>query len=75
MTDPDKAAMAKPLKTPNAKNSVEVSAADLPLHCPTDDCSLWDSHPRVYIPVEENGGQAKCLYCGTVYILKDPKKD
>jgi uncharacterized Zn-finger protein len=32
--------------------------------------SLWNSHPQVYIPVEETG-QAKCPYCGTEYVLKD----
>jgi uncharacterized Zn-finger protein len=29
---------------------------------------LWNSHPRVYLPVEATGS-AKCPYCGAVYIL------
>lgn len=54
----------------NSETLVTVSAADLPLHCPTPDGELWDSHPRVFIPVAESG-EAKCPYCGTVYRLAD----
>ncbi|MBX2880594.1 MAG: zinc-finger domain-containing protein [Granulosicoccus sp.] len=54
----------------NSETLVSVSAADLPLHCPTPDGELWDSHPRVFIPVAESG-EAKCPYCGTVYRLVD----
>ena len=48
---------------------VEVTAADLPLHCPTPAVALWSSHPRVYLPVAETG-EARCPYCGTHYVLK-----
>ena len=34
---------------PNAQQRVEVTAADLPLHCPMPDKRLWDSHPRVFL--------------------------
>ena len=54
----------------NAENRYEVTAADLPLHCPMDSMSLWNSHPRVYLPIEETG-TAKCPYCGADYVLKD----
>jgi uncharacterized Zn-finger protein len=47
---------------------VEVSAADLPLFCPTPDMSLWDAHPRVFIPVDKLG-EARCPYCSTLYKL------
>lgn len=53
---------------PNAKSYYEVTQADLPLHCPTDDMSLWNSHPRVFLPIEPTG-QAKCPYCGAEYVL------
>lgn len=56
--------------TPNAENKYEVSASDLPVHCPMPGTSLWNSHPRVYLPIKENGGHAKCPYCGAEYILK-----
>ena len=53
----------------NADNRYEVTAADLPLHCPLDGTTLWNSHPRVYLPIEKTG-QAKCPYCGADYVLK-----
>lgn len=53
----------------NADNRYEVTAADLPLHCPMDGMTLWNSHPRVYLPIEKTG-QAKCPYCGADYVLK-----
>lgn len=58
------------LKPANDANRYEISAAQLPVHCPMAGSASWNSHPRVYIPVKENGGQAKCPYCGAEYILK-----
>ncbi|MDR9437353.1 MAG: zinc-finger domain-containing protein [Thiohalophilus sp.] len=63
-------AARKPVQA-NAASRYEVTRAELPLHCPMDDMTLWNSHPRVYLPIEEQGGEAKCPYCGAVYILKD----
>ena len=54
----------------NAQNRYEVTRADLPLSCPMPGMSLWNSHPRVYLPIEETG-QERCPYCGAVYVLKD----
>lgn len=51
--------------------SVNVTAADLPLHCPTPSMQLWDSHPRVFIDVTTTG-EASCPYCGTVYRFDGP---
>ena len=42
------------LKQPNASTSHAVKRSDLPLHCPTPDSSLWNSHPRVYVPLEDS---------------------
>jgi uncharacterized Zn-finger protein len=53
----------------NSRNRYEVTAADLPLHCPMEGMSLWNSHPRVYLPLAE-AGEARCPYCGAVYVLK-----
>lgn len=47
----------------------EVTAKDLPLHCPPPAMSLWNSHPRVFLPIEKTG-EALCPYCGTLYKLK-----
>ena len=60
----------KALIQPNAENRYEVKRADLPLHCPTEQMSVWNSHPRVYLPIEKTG-KAKCPYCGADYVLKD----
>ncbi|KAF0843369.1 putative Zn-finger protein [Methylovorus glucosotrophus] len=48
---------------------IEVTASDLPLHCPTKEVSLWCSHPRVFLDITASG-QAMCPYCGTKYRLK-----
>ena len=53
----------------HAPQRYQITRADLPLHCPTDSMALWNSHPRVYLPIEDKG-VAKCPYCGTVYELK-----
>lgn len=57
-------------KQPNAAQRYEVTRADLPVHCPLPDMSLWNSHPRVYLPLAEQG-EARCPYCGTLYVLKE----
>lgn len=62
---------AKPDRIPNAQRRYEVTRADLPLHCPLPDQTLWNSHPRVYLPIEAAGGTAKCMYCGAEYTLVD----
>ncbi len=54
----------------NAENRYEVTRKDLPLHCPMPDMSLWNSHPRVYLPIEAEP-EIRCPYCGAVYVLKD----
>ena len=54
----------------NAQTRVEVTRADLPLSCPMPSMTLWNSHPKVYLPIEASGA-AKCPYCGTQYVLRD----
>ena len=55
-------------RQPNAEKQYEINEDDLPLHCPMDGMSLWNSHPRVFIPMES--GHGKCPYCGAKFILK-----
>ncbi len=55
----------------NASKRYQVSSADLPVHCPMEGMALWNSHPQVYLPIKEQGGEAKCPYCGAIYELKD----
>jgi len=56
--------------TPNDRQLYEINRQQLPLHCPLPEMSLWNSHPRVYLPIEETG-EAKCPYCGTEFKLVD----
>lgn len=53
----------------NAEQRYEVTTDDLPLSCPMPSMTLWNSHPKVFLPIEKTG-QASCPYCGALYILK-----
>jgi uncharacterized Zn-finger protein len=57
-----------PLLQPNSQTRYEVTREDLPLACPMPQMHLWNSHPRVYLPIEDTG-EAKCPYCGAEYVL------
>jgi uncharacterized Zn-finger protein len=53
----------------NAQHRYEVRLADLPLSCPMPGMYLWNSHPKVYLPIEGTG-EAMCPYCGAQYYLQ-----
>ena len=59
-------------RTSNTQRYYEVTLADLPLHCQLKGSSLWNSHHRVFLPIEESG-EAICPYCCARYVLKDGK--
>lgn len=52
----------------SAENTYQVASKDLPLHCPMPGMYLWNSHPKVFLPIEATG-EAKCPYCGASYQL------
>lgn len=54
----------------NAERRYTVTRADLPLSCPTPSMALWNSHPRVYLPIEEDL-ECACPYCGAHFVLVD----
>jgi len=54
----------------NAQNKYGVRRRDLPLSCPMPGMYLWNSHPKVFLPVEATG-EAKCPYCGAQYFMMD----
>ncbi len=56
------------LDSPNAERVYRVTRADLPLHCPMPEMYLWNSHPKVYLPIEDSG-EAKCPYCSASFEL------
>ncbi|MGB1799227.1 MAG: zinc-finger domain-containing protein [Gammaproteobacteria bacterium] len=47
----------------------KITKDQLPLHCPLPKMSLWNQHPKVYIPIEETG-KGKCPYCSSEFILE-----
>jgi uncharacterized Zn-finger protein len=61
---------ANATKPANAERVYHVKRADLPVSCPSPDMALWNSHPRVYLPLEDQK-EARCMYCGAVYQLID----
>lgn len=58
------------LREANLAKRYDVRRSDLPLSCPMPDMALWNSHPRVYLPIEQSG-KAKCPYCGAEFQLVD----
>lgn len=63
--------MSSPEPQPaNTERRYAVRRAELPLSCPTPAMALWNSHPRVYLPIEATGS-ARCPYCGAVFTLED----
>ena len=62
-------APARPLIQTNAQNQSDVTEEDLPLCCPMPQMYLWNSHPRVYLPIRDTGW-VKCPYCSAEYTLR-----
>ena len=63
--------MSSPEPLPaNTERRYTVSRAELPLSCPTPAMALWNSHPRVYLPIEAEL-ECACPYCGAHFVLED----
>lgn len=60
------------MQQPNATSLVEVTRDELPMYCPTPEASLWNSHPRQFIPLQDSD-ECSCSYCGTVFRLVESK--
>jgi len=54
----------------NTENHYDVTSAQLPLSCPLPEMPLWSSHPKVFIPLDQNG-EGMCPYCGATFKLVD----
>ena len=51
---------------------IAVHRTELPLSCPRPADALWNMHPRVYLPIEDEPSKiATCPYCGARYQLVD----
>lgn len=59
------------LTTSCADDVCMILWSDLPLACPFPGTTLWNGHPRIYLPIHHSGRES-CTYCGTVYILQAP---
>jgi len=46
-----------------------ITNNDLPLSCPMPKMTIWNAHPRVFLPIEQTG-HVVCPYCGAEYKLK-----
>jgi uncharacterized Zn-finger protein len=57
---------------PNVGQVYYVTWHDLPLSGPTPQMRVRDSHPRIYLPIQESGHE-QCPYCGAIYILRDDR--
>jgi len=56
----------------NAQKRYTVDAGDLPLSCPLPSMALWNSHPRVYLAIEDAPAhEVQCPYCGSHFVLAD----
>jgi len=63
-------AVREALESANAEKIYKVSRNDLPIHCPLPGMYLWNSHPKVFLPIEQTG-RATCPYCSATYQLVD----
>lgn len=63
----------KPMLQANAQMEYVITPDDVPLSCPMPQMALWNSHPRVYLPIEKTGW-AKCPYCAAEYRLNHAKR-
>jgi uncharacterized Zn-finger protein len=57
----------------SAQKQYQVTPEDLPLSCPMPKMTLWNAHPRVYLPIEKTG-KATCPYCGAEYNMTKSKE-
>lgn len=70
---PQTAAQPSPEPAPiRALESIAVGRAELPLSCPRPHDAIWNMHPRVYLPIEDQPDrESVCPYCGARYRLVD----
>lgn len=47
-----------------------VKKSELPISCPTHEMTLWNAHPRVFLPLGEEEHEIACPYCGTLFVLE-----
>ncbi len=63
----------QPSQPANSETRYEITNADLPLSCPMPGMTAWNSHPKVFLPIEKTG-EAICPYCGALFVLGNQSK-
>lgn len=48
---------------------IVITSGDLPLYCRGPKHETWNGHPRVFLPITDNGS-VSCPYCGSIYRLE-----
>lgn len=59
-------------ETASTKKEYHITRKDLPLSCPMPNMTLWNAHPKIYLPIEKTKKES-CPYCGATYILEEEK--
>lgn len=59
------------LKEANSKKLYKIAKSALPISCPMPDMEIWNSHPKVYIPLGDDNKEDMCPYCGAEFVLKE----
>lgn len=70
MTAPDPQPSPQNAEPANARQRYVVGMKDLPLSCPLPEMALWNSHPRVFLPIEAER-EVQCPYCGAHFVLEE----
>ncbi|HEY4556132.1 MAG TPA: zinc-finger domain-containing protein [Lysobacter sp.] len=70
MTDPTVSSAPQNAEQANARQRYVVGIKDLPLSCPLPEMALWNSHPRVFLPIEAER-ECQCPYCGAHFVLEE----
>ena len=52
------------------KKAYHVTTEQLPISCPTKEDSLWNQHPRVFLPLNEKNREEICPYCSAKFVLQ-----
>lgn len=55
----------------NTEKQYFVKHNALPVSCPEKNMTLWNAHPRVYLPLDDAHPEAICPYCDAKFILVD----
>ena len=66
-TEPDRAEV----RTSN-EALFKITSARLPLHCPLPEMSLWNQHPRVYLPIEASGRKNALIAAPSLSLRNKP---